>query len=635
MNNQYENIIPWNGEKDTGRDARLKLQRNFEKVAANFEELLAKLSNFDSAFKLHYDDETDPKKLTSIEALAGLWSNGYLSTKGNNPDAGSGGGGGNISGIKVNGGTYTPDSDGYITIPNYPTSLTWGSISGKPTTLAGYGITDAYTKTVTDSTFAKKTDIPSLSGYATQSWVNQQLDDYVLKSTYTASDILSKLKTVDGTGSGLDADRVDGFDATEFVKRYTAGYLSAVDWNTLKENYLYSVRQENWGTDNTPDGPYEYGMLAVLKGYNTVTQLYIPHGTDGVWYRQTWSGDDSQWRAWTKLATRADNVASATKLETTRTIWGQSFNGEGNVSGSLTGVVDIHMSGMLYAGSSIVLPYTGTSWLQLATREDVIRGSVQQKSDEAHGLYRVTTSSGHRVAFGGLGNDVGFYGFYKSRIDAGTNGTDWQTFWDVSSGTLKHNRNMEVSGTATAGGFRSSSNTILSYAPYNSTEVIRYDWTDADRDHLTIKIPGTNDQSVFMRLSSGGTYAGLYVAGGIFSTTGVSTDGYVSAKGTNTSSDMRLKDVLREVSLSVQDIAKAPAVSFRWKNGGGNAIGSSAQYWRGLLPEAVRTNADGYLSMEYGNIALVSVIRLAREVIELRKKLDKYEKVYSMVGKSL
>lgn len=36
------------------------------------------------------------------------------------------------------------------------------------------------------------------------------------------------------------------------------------------------------------------------------------------------------------LAYLHDNVASATKLRTPRTIWGQSFDGTGNVDGTLT-----------------------------------------------------------------------------------------------------------------------------------------------------------------------------------------------------------------------------------------------------------------------------------------------------------
>jgi hypothetical protein len=44
------------------------------------------------------------------------------------------------------------------------------------------------------------------------------------------------------------------------------------------------------------------------------------------------------------LALTSDNVASATKLQTPRTIWGQSFDGTGNVSGSLSEVGNIQFS---------------------------------------------------------------------------------------------------------------------------------------------------------------------------------------------------------------------------------------------------------------------------------------------------
>ena len=48
----------------------------------------------------------------------------------------------------------------------------------------------------------------------------------------------------------------------------------------------------------------------------------------------------------------ASNVASATKLQTMRTIWGQNFNGTQNVSGNMTGVGNITMSGNIYMGNN-------------------------------------------------------------------------------------------------------------------------------------------------------------------------------------------------------------------------------------------------------------------------------------------
>ena len=48
--------------------------------------------------------------------------------------------------------------------------------------------------------------------------------------------------------------------------------------------------------------------------------------------------DTGRWKPWRRLAFIDDNVASATKLATSRTIWGQSFDGTGNVSGDLSDV---------------------------------------------------------------------------------------------------------------------------------------------------------------------------------------------------------------------------------------------------------------------------------------------------------
>lgn len=63
------------------------------------------------------------------------------------------------------------------------------------TTLSGYGITDAYTKTEVDAIEATKLDADQ----------------------YTAADILLKLSSVDGHGSGLDSDKLDGKQAWKYV----------------------------------------------------------------------------------------------------------------------------------------------------------------------------------------------------------------------------------------------------------------------------------------------------------------------------------------------------------------------------------------------------------------------------------
>lgn len=80
-------------------------------------------------------------------------------------------GGGSVDGIILNGTTYSPDeTTKLITLPNYPTTLpasdvyswakqpnkpsySFSELSSHPTTLGGYGITDAYTKSDADSRY--------------------------------------------------------------------------------------------------------------------------------------------------------------------------------------------------------------------------------------------------------------------------------------------------------------------------------------------------------------------------------------------------------------------------------------------------------------------------------------------------
>jgi len=114
----------------------------------------------------------------------------------------------------------------------------------------------------------------------------------------------------------------------------------------------------------------------------------------------------------------------------------------------------------------------------------------------------------------------------------------------------------------------------------------------------------------------GGTSAYIRNDGGYLRTNvGFAADGFISAGGVSSSSDARLKKNLKDIALTVHDIAAAPAVSFDWVDDRGSSAGSIAQYWKPLLPDNVRAwEVDGFLSMEYGNIALLAAITIARAV---------------------
>ena len=105
---------------------------------------------------------------------------------------------------------------------------------------------------------------------------------------------------------------------------------------------------------------------------------------------------------------------------------------------------------------------------------------------------------------------------------------------------------------------------------------------------------------------------------GIHCSVGFYSDSYISAGGVSSSSDERLKRNLQDAALTVEQIAFAPAIEFDWTDDRGRGVGSIAQYWQDILPEAVHRRG-GYLSLEYGNVALVAAIKLARKVRELEQ----------------
>ena len=54
------------------------------------------------------------------------------------------------------------------------------------------------------------------------------LGSYLPSASYTAADVLTKIKTVDGSGSGLDADLLDGRTSTEFALLTGASFTGDV-----------------------------------------------------------------------------------------------------------------------------------------------------------------------------------------------------------------------------------------------------------------------------------------------------------------------------------------------------------------------------------------------------------------------
>ena len=106
--------------------------------------------------------------------------------------------------------------------------------------------------------------------------------------------------------------------------------------------------------------------------------------------------------------------------------------------------------------------------------------------------------------------------------------------------------------------------------------------------------------------------------------------GQVNASGFVNSSDERLKNHIEDVDLQIDKIANAPIFKFTWIPTDLDKkihVGTSAQYWKEILPDIISTqnNEEGFLSMPYDVAALVSAVSVARELLELRSRVEKLE----------
>jgi hypothetical protein len=141
---------------------------------------------------------------------------------------------------------------------------------------------------------------------------------YLPAASYTASDVLTKIKTVDGAGSGLDADLLDGQTGAYYsnASNIATGTVpdarlptrigtvakTITDWNNAQENGWYMGS----AVTNAPSTAWYIGEVQVHRndapnGYvvQTVTGFTTASDSDSVTYRRYLQAN--VWTAWARL----------------------------------------------------------------------------------------------------------------------------------------------------------------------------------------------------------------------------------------------------------------------------------------------------------------------------------------------
>lgn len=263
----------------------------------------------------------------------------------------------------------------------YIADLTWSNVSGKPTTLSGYGITDGI-NALTISGSGNAVTSASVNGHT----LTLVKDGDYLTTTGTAANTykfagLDELNFVRDRFCGYKSDYEnvvillckDDIAAHRFDGRFFSTEGGALRYNSA-EIHMY---RSKWSVDdgdivcelNCFGTNYYHLVTCTYNGETWWALQYTGAQAVGFFFQGTSTSIDADIklivyqnantgvianpeiynsiqnmdrfiRTFTvqgiKNALVSDNVASATKLQTARTIWGQRFDGTSNVDGNLS-----------------------------------------------------------------------------------------------------------------------------------------------------------------------------------------------------------------------------------------------------------------------------------------------------------
>jgi hypothetical protein len=370
------------------------------------------------------------------------------------------------------------------------------------------------------------------------------------------------------------------------------------------------------------------------------------------------------------------------------TLWGQPFDGTSNVSGSMIGVTSIEMNSdgeLPYHGGFIDFHYGGSSTdytsriIENASGRIAINDILYVKTNGTVGIGTDSPSTSYKLDVNGdgrvynliIGSDSDNVKGKISPVTFSGTGQGFKLVPDLTNTDVwfAYRRSVTSTSQPMLYLYASIENTGINALQINKADSTTYNFHVGQgfankagattlwgyRIDFKSRLNGTGSSLTYMSITNDGnvgigtdspsykfqvngqayftgnmgigvavssSYA-LRVNGIVRASTGVYSEGYVTAL-----SDIRHKDIRDNVKLTVSEVANAPSVKFLWKDRRkeGMQVGSIAQYWQKVLPEAIVEAADGELTMSYGVIALLASIATARKVEDHERRIAELEK---------
>ena len=584
---------------------------------------------FNQLFTIHGTDENDDEvviepndvetTVASIQALVGLWTEEYLSALGLN--SGGGGGGGvtlNEPLASINSASLGTPSNGQTLIYQnnrwqYGTTGGGGSVTS---IIAGTGLSGG---TITTSgTIAINATYQTYISHGETAY--NSLSNYLLKTAGVTAIVVGTGANANKIGVTINGSNT-GFITVPFATNATNADEAA------KAVQLKTTRKI-WGQDFNGTADVK-GTISNASGLE-FTNLTSGAGHGG-YIDFHYEGDTSDYTS------RIIEDASG-KLKINNTIWaalsGNVGIGTSAVSGSIKLIVDGYTkTSRLYLTDSVYLEYnsqnSGVHLVGAGFYSDSYISALGSNSGGGGGGGAYIPISGSADIAGSLTPGT------TNAYDLGTSSKRWNNIYcrslsvyssmSVSSMSLQ-SLSVSTSAIISSGAKFASicieSNSSGAYDASRAGEINRYGGTlhlqyntvnDVTMQQTLKFTKSSNDHTITAPYKLTFNVGQLYVSAASFS-------GNVPYTG---SSDIRRKNVVSQLDTSIENIANAPIFNFTWKDGKSESvfIGTSAQHWQTIFPNAVKELKDGSLGLDYSGTAMAAAVIIARRVVELEKEI--------------